>query len=389
MPTDYQTIVAEETEQVVKTFSEWLYLPDSGALLTTMAAIVANTLAGDPVWLLNVGASGSGKTELLQPFTDLPKIFVAATLNEAALLSGSSKKDRPKEASGGLLRTIGKRGIILLKDFGSILSMREDDTRKVLMALREIYDGSWTRLLGTDGGVTLTWEGKVGLIAGCTQSAVEMHHTQMSTLGERFLYYRLPQADATHLARMALSHIGSEVEMRRELKTAVQLWWLEIQEHKDERAAQALSPEDTAFLVALSTFVAPCRTAIERHRYSRDIEYVTDPEAPGRISRALAQLLAGFTLIGVDHSERRRLIRKVGLDSIPILRRRAIEHLANRGTQTTGDIATALDCPKQTLRRSLEELAAYRVLIRDSGGNGKADAWGLSGWATKRLRQIQ
>lgn len=51
----------------VDVFQRWLHLPDPGSLYVTLAAVVANRTAGDPVWLLLVGPPGSGKTEVLGP----------------------------------------------------------------------------------------------------------------------------------------------------------------------------------------------------------------------------------------------------------------------------------------------------------------------------------
>jgi len=41
------------------------------------------------------------------------------------------------------LHTMGAFGILLTKDFGSVLSMHRDEQARVLAALREVYDGSW------------------------------------------------------------------------------------------------------------------------------------------------------------------------------------------------------------------------------------------------------
>ena len=60
-------------------------------------------------------------------------------------MSRVPKKQRTGGAKGGLLRQIGAFGFISLKDFGSILSMHADGKAEVLAALREIYDGAWTR----------------------------------------------------------------------------------------------------------------------------------------------------------------------------------------------------------------------------------------------------
>ena len=114
----------------------------------------------DPTWMILVGAAGSGKTEMLSAAARLPGVHVVGSLTEAALLSGTPRKDTASGASGGLLREIGEHGILVLKDFGSILSMHREARGAVLAALREIYDGSWTRLVGVDGGRRLHWEGR-------------------------------------------------------------------------------------------------------------------------------------------------------------------------------------------------------------------------------------
>jgi hypothetical protein len=224
----------------------------------------------------------------------------AATLTEASLLSGTPKKERDAAASGGLLRRIGPAGIILLKDFGSVLSMQHDSRAGVLAALREVFDGSWTRHVGTDGGRTLTWTGKCGLIGGCTP-AIDSHHAVMASLGERFLLYRLPEVDADDLADAALGHVGSEQAMRSELNSAVTTWFNGL---SLPTMPLPITPDDRAFLISLATLVVRSRSGVERDRYSREIELVPDAEAPGRLARTLAQLLAALNVIGVSNSRR-------------------------------------------------------------------------------------
>src|SRR5213076_55141 len=124
--------------------------------------------------------------------------------------------EHASDAKGGLLRSIGGFGIIAAKDFGSVLNMNRDARAAVLAALREIYDGAWTRHVGTDGGRTLTWAGKVGLVAGCTPT-IDRHHAVMGAMGERFVLFRLPEVEGDEQARRALAHAGREGAMRAEL----------------------------------------------------------------------------------------------------------------------------------------------------------------------------
>lgn len=368
-----------ELAAVRETFERWLYLPDPGALFAGLAAAAAHRIPGDPAWLMTVGPSGGGKTELLNALAGLDDVHAAATLTEAALLSGTAKNETAKDAKGGLLRSIGSSGIIVCKDFGSILSMNRDARALVLAALREVYDGSWTRHVGTDGGRTLHWEGKVTLVAGCTP-AIDQHHAVLASLGERFVMYRLTVDDANEQARRSLAHAGREKTMRAELRAAVS----GLLDSIDLNGAHELTANDTDRLIALAVLVVRCRSAVIRDTYSsRDIELVPDAEAPGRLVGVLERMLAGLRVIGLDNTEAWQVVTKIGLDSMPTLRRRALEYLINRADDQhkTSAVGAALALPTSTTLRVLEDLAAHNVIARYSGGGqGKADHWQIAAW---------
>jgi hypothetical protein len=128
-------------DDTVAVFQKWLDLPYPAALYATLGTVAANRLEGDPVWLLLVGAPSSGKSEILQATGSLEGVHPTASLTEAGLLSGSPKREKAKHATGGLLRKVGDHGIVLAKDFGSVLSLHHDARAQVLAALREVYDG--------------------------------------------------------------------------------------------------------------------------------------------------------------------------------------------------------------------------------------------------------
>ncbi len=373
--------LATPLEDLLTVFRRWLHLPDPGALLTILAAALSNLGAGDPVWLLVVGPPGGGKTEPLRALTGLPGIHEAATLTEPALLSGTPKRERPDGAKGGLLREIGDLGIIVCKDFGSVLSMHREARAAVLAALREIYDGSWTRHLGTDGGRTLHWAGKVGLIAACTP-AIDSHHAVMGSMGERFVLYRLPEIDGDEQARRALAHIGHEAQMRTELAAAV----ADVLAGADrDRLVDQSSEEDKERLVTIATLAVRCRSAVERDAYSRDIELIPASEAPARLALVLLRLRNGLAALGVDDATTWALVTRCALDSMPALRRAVLERVvASHEPTTTTDIATGVGYPTTTARRALEDLAAHGVVSRRPQGQGKADLWAASEWTLGR-----
>jgi hypothetical protein len=305
----------------------------------------------------------------------------AGVLTEAALLSGSPNREKAADASGGLLRAIGKFGFIVCKDFTSVLSMSREVRTPLLAALREVYDGHWTRHVGTDGGRTLEWTGKAVLIGGCTP-IIDQHHAVMSAMGERFVLCRLPDVDPQVQARQALGHVGREDEMRRDLRNAMKGLFAGF-----APTPFALDDAASVRLSALATLVARCRSAVERDGFRREVELIPASELPARLVLSLARLFHGMQTLGAAPDECRRLATKVALDCIPDVRRRVFQFLQPLDTaSSTTAIGVGINYPTITARRALEDLAAHGVVTRHSKGQGRPDEWELSLFSCELVR---
>lgn len=378
---------AEKLAEVVRLFQRRLYLPDPAPLLAVLGAVAANRLAGDPVWLLLVGPPGSGKSELLQSAEQLPFVHPAATITEAGLLSGTSRKDRTRDATGGLLRAVDKFGVIMCKDFGSVLSMSRDARQGVLAAFREIYDGSWSRVVGSDGGRTLEWRGKVGFIGGCTES-IDTRHSVMAAMGERFILCRMPATDEEAQARRALGHATTSDEMRNEFRVAVARLLgsdLVLTDRVPPTGAEA------NWLINLAMLVARCRSGVERDGRTREIEVVLGTEAPARIAKVLLQLRHGLLAIGVEPAGVFSLLIKMGFDCMPVARLQVLTALRKDPDlwKSVQQIAEPLSYSETTVRRHLEELSAHGVVERERSSAHKADYWMLSSWTRGKLEALE
>jgi hypothetical protein len=359
--------------ETLDVFRRWLHLPDERAVLAVLGAVAANMLDGDPFWLLLVAPPGYGKTELLMPLASLPDVYEAATLTEASLLSGTPRRETAPDAKGGLLREIGEYGIIVCKDFGSVLSMHRDARASVLAAFREVYDGSWTRHVGTDGGRKLAWQGKVGLLAGCTP-VIDRHHGVMASMGERLVLFRLPAPDERMVARRALAHAGKERQMRSELNAAVSgLFAGGVPKKPSEVTA-----DEEERLITLAAFVSRSRSTVERDGYSREIELVPEPEAPTRLVIALDRFLAGLDAIGTERATAWSVVTKAALDCIPSIRATLIRVLQTGGSASTARLSEKIRYPQTTTRRALEDLAAHGVIEKQRRRGGTGDTWTLT-----------
>lgn len=375
--------------EVIATFRKWLYLQDDGHIKVALAAYAANMMDGDPVWLMIIGAPSSGKTEVVTALDGKPHTrLTSAITGEASLLSGTPTRDKTKGATGGILREIGDRGVLLLKDFTSVLALKFETRALLLAALREIYDGSWHRDMGVDGGKRLSWSGKLGLIAACTE-AIDSHHAVIATMGERFIFYRLPKAqeqDAREQARAARRHLRQEPEMRREFSAAIAGLFAGV----DFKAPPAaLSAEEEERLIDLAVLGARCRSAVERDGRTREILQIPSPEAPARLIGALERLLNGLGVIGVPRHEAWCLLARVTVDSMPALRWAAFQYAAelpHGQPALTAAFATELSHPTSTVGRALQDLNAHGLLTRVKPS---PDRWELTDWARELFDRLK
>jgi len=108
-----------------------------------------------------------------------------------------------------------------VKDFTSILSIDRNIRTGVMAALREIHDGRWERNVGTDGGRTLSWSGRLVVVGACT-TAWDQAHSVISTMGDRFVLVRSSSRYGRIAAgNRAMRNTGTEIEMRAEMAKAV------------------------------------------------------------------------------------------------------------------------------------------------------------------------
>ena len=248
-------------DETLKAFEHRLLLKDPTPILAVLGAIAGNFLPGDPVWLAVIAPPSSAKTEILNATTNLPHVVRAATMTPAGLLSGTPKKQQARGAKGGLLQQIGDFVILVLKDFGSILSMHPETKAETLAALREVYDGSWTRHLGSDGGRTLHWEGKVGLTTAAT-GVIDSHYSVIGAMGDRFLFSRLAPAPGRAQFNRSLAHVGEATKkMRTELAAAVARLFA-----GRKQAPGAISKIETDRIGDVISLVVRLRGSVERDR---------------------------------------------------------------------------------------------------------------------------
>jgi hypothetical protein len=358
-------------DEAHKTFHRWLgedYDTDALDAMLAVAAVEKLEDGSDPVWLLIVSGPGAAKTETVQACDGVGAIITSAITGEAALLSATPKRDRAANATGGLLCKIGERGLLVIKDVTSILSMNTDVRGKVLSAMREIYDGRWYREVGAEGGHTLEWKGRLAVV-GAVTTAWDTHHSVIATMGDRFTLVRIDSATARiQSGRQAIGNTGDEAAMRAELSAAV------------AGVIAGMNPNPITVdnteidtLLAAADLVTLARTAVVTD-YRGDVIDAHAPEMPTRFAKQLTQIVRGGVAIGMDRADALRLAIRCARDSMPPLRLAIIDYLKDWPGNSTQEVRKGINKPRLTVDRQLQALHALGVLTcdeRDYGPNGK------------------
>jgi len=204
--------------ELKKKIQKYQYFENTDIIDVSLATIISNRLQlGKPVWMIIIGASSGGKSQIINPLSltgasddgEKPYIYRIDDLTENTFLSGIRVKDGDPDPS--LLFKIGKRGILSMSDITVLFSRNAESKNAILSQFRMIYDGEMTKATGN--GVTKTWQGSLGVIAGSTPS-VYGHFEEVADMGERFIYYRMKDYDAKKATHIALNRVlfGKELD---------------------------------------------------------------------------------------------------------------------------------------------------------------------------------
>lgn len=362
--------MAKNIRDLIKEYTDIYYMEDTSIIPLVCAVTLSNRMSGDPIWLMILGGSSSGKTELLNAITGLSFVHSISMLTPNTLLSGMKSKS---VSNTSLLKRISPTSIFVMKDFTTILSMGRDDQQEIMSQLREVYDGKMTK--STGHGEDLKWEGKITLIAGVTEKLHVMEN-RFSGMGTRAINYTLPLQDRVKTAKRS-AHISKGIKSYREHIKNEFKEYIEYMIPNIVSTDYEISEDVSDKLLRVCDFSSLARSPVERN-FQGEIDLVLSSEMPMRMSNQLHSLGGVFMAMeaGILLPEYERILYKLAFDSIPKGRRLVLRELCKYGDAKTKEVASSLGYESETARKWLEEINVLGICTRSSeSGGGKGDIW--------------
>jgi hypothetical protein len=380
--------------ELLDLLATYVHLDDPGHVWFALAVAVTAALDGDPLWGMLIGPSSSGKTEAIRALDALAE--PVDELTAPALLSWThGRKPQPT----GVLTRVGRRGLVTVGDFSTVLATSDRGGRDQLFALlRRAYDGQVTRDLG-NAPVPLRWQGRLTLLAACTP-AIDNYASHADQLGPRWLYYRLAAASSAGkraTSRKARQRAGQLTSSRRH---AAELCGRLVDAAHTTADSVQLSPAAAEHLDDLAIVCCYGRAVVPRNAYGRrEIEGLAIVEEPPRLVAQLVLLARGLLALGLPEPAAVALCRRAALDSMPAVRRGLLAALAADAEMTVSEAARRVGCHRHVARLALEELAAIGLAAcpgldddpdddTESGGRWAAHPWRLAGPDQRLVREV-
>lgn len=357
-----QSIALKRLEQVMnRWFSRW----DRDVARLVLCPGIALDLDLPPIWVMVVGPPGGGKTEISVELARSYDPHVATSnLSEAGLLS----MEKGTKGKGILQQMYKKKTVWTISDFSSVTSLREETRAAIASALREIYDGKWSRHLR---GTEQLWEGTCGLVAACT-NAIEKFHKLQKDLGDRFVQARIGRIESIDLRAKASAQQRHKQQVRDALREAGKGLLLA------HNGLPKMSDEVADNIARLADFCAYARQPISRD-YRGQVCGADEAESGGRLWQQFSSIAqADACLMGQKEVGKPQLdlLLRVAIDSAPLGRARILKQLCSPEYP---------DLPRSVLvdqggfdydldaARAFEELTISKLILKSETGYSIGD----------------
>lgn len=370
--------------ELKREIQKYQYLEDTKIIDVSIASIISTRLKlGDPLWLILIGASSGGKSQIIRPLSLTDKDFIHRLddLTENTLLSAAGG-----DGDKSLLKKIGSHGMLAISDLTVLFSKSSESRAAILSQFRMLYDGEMTKYAGNQSK-PISWKGFLGVISGSTPSIYSMFE-EVSDMGERFIYYRMKEYDGEKATAIAMDRelFGKDLDDKLS-----RLYGQYIREVVEEYDGSPIVLSDTVkqHIIEVSSFAERVRTVAHVDRYSSDkkIVRIPTPAMPMRVALQLTTIAKALILMK-RHEGRGDILEDGELAVIDWCayslaneeKRKCLSVLASVDygfDLNTGTIADFVGLDTSVVKNFLQNLSAVGILKRTGSGEDRSLTWSL------------
>ena len=378
-------------EDVHAVYAKWLHLPNMDAIDSVLATTLSQRLDGPPVWMFLVSPPGGGKTIALAGLTSHDLVYSTSTLTPHALISGANWQGQQDPS---LIPKLNGQ-VLLIKDFTSILGLRDTDKEEIFSILRDAYDGTCGKVFGN--GVERRYESRFTIVAAVTPRIYDLGEAHAS-LGERFLKFsigdNLHHDSEDEIISKAIENVDQDSTIRNELADVTSDF---LSNSRNDAEIPVLENSLHKRIIALARFGARLRGTVGRNTYHNDLMTGRPfAEVGSRLGIQLAKMGRALALVrGREEvtEDEYRIVRKIMLDTVSQRLEDIVRTIwkccpTEKDSIATNDLSLRTRYPMETIRRIMMDLNLLDVVVRRGvGGSGFKHAWNLSPYMRKAIAE--
>jgi hypothetical protein len=245
--------IPEALQKVEAILSDNYEISDWQGIRIILAVAVARYLPGEPIWLRVIGASRSGRTEILRALLSCEDAVEMETLTPASIRGGFKGADR-------LIDRINDK-LVITKDLAPLITARRETRLEIFGLLRSVKDGSISSDFGTYEG-HIHQNIKFDWILAVTP-VIESIRQIESLLGERYIDLHWIPGDRIKMALKAAGNNPKLADIREKFSNSISLL-METAKQNTAKQDIAINEKVKVLLAEYADSVARCRSPIQK-----------------------------------------------------------------------------------------------------------------------------
>lgn len=366
-----------DINEVVSLFKDSIHVDEDSTITIPLAFTIGNFAPIDCDIMAIIGASGSGKTEMIRSIGDTENQFTypISSMTSHTFVSGLKNSQD--------LAPVLRNRLIIIKDFTTILAKNKDEVSGIFADIRDVTDGYIQKIFGSEVGKKEYVDLHSDILLACT-NAIEKVNSMNSILGQRIFFFR-PQTDPRKARKKAMQNAGKEKEIRTNHHDAVMRLIDQTLKQKADRISTITQciPEDMKERIGrLCEFLAIVRTHIDRD-FKGNMASIPEPELPTRLVKSLCKMVDAHSILydRLPTLEDEGIAVRLIHDNIPTERELILKVLCQfEEYEPTGKIAMTAKLPTSMTSRVLNDLATLGIIDRIDKVTGctNTDKWKFS-----------